>query len=718
MKRIALFLLSIGVAAAGCAHGSAAPAADEETMKTTAATDNPLLAPFETPFGAPPFDRIEPAHFRPAFAAAIAAHEEEIAAIAGAEQEPDFDNTIAALDRSGALLDRVARVFFGLNAAETNDALDAIAKEVAPRLSAHSDAIFQNEALFARIKAVYEKRDALELDAEQSTLLDKTHRDFVRGGAELEAGQKAELSRINEELAGLKVQFGQNVLAENNAFALIIEHEAELAGLPERVIEAAAKAAAERGHEGEWAFTLHKPSLIPFLRYSERRPLREKLFKAYISRGANGDERDNRDIVKRIVELRIRKAELLGHPNYASFALAERMAKTPEAVYTKLRRIWQAALPVAEREAAALQELIESEGGDFALQPWDWWYYAERRRRAQYDLDESALRPYFELERVLQGAFEVASRLYGLRFVPRDDVPVYHPEVRAFEVQEQDGSRVGLLYVDYFPRPGKRGGAWCGTYRQQIRLDGRRVAPVVTNVGNFTRPGDDSPSLLSFEEVTTLFHEFGHALHMLLADTTYAATGEDVKVDFVELPSQIMENWASEPEVLALYAKHHETGEPIPAELVDKLERSRHFNQGFATVEYLAASFLDMDWHTLESAAGIDVAAFEQRSMEAIGLIPQIVVRYKSPYFRHIFASDFYAAGYYSYIWAAVLDADAFEAFRQAGLFDRETASAFREHILEPGGSQDPMVLYKRFRGAEPKIEPLLERRGLLPAED
>jgi peptidyl-dipeptidase Dcp len=707
-------LVAAGLVAALCSACAHSPSGGK-AMSDPSTDGNPFFETWTTPFGVPPFDRIRDEHHGPAFEAGMEQKRREIRTIADDPAPPTFENTLAALDRSGALLQKVSLVFFSLQAADTNERLDQIAQEVAPRLSRLQDDILLDAKLFARIRTVHQERKSLPLDEEQRTLLEETYLDFTLGGAELAADKQAELRAVNERLATLKVQFGQNLRKENNAFELWLESEADLAGLPEAVRASGAKAAAERGQPDRWLFSLHKPSLIPFLQYSALRPLRERMFRAYVERGSHAGPLDNREVLKEIVALRIRKAGLLGRPTFAALQLERRMAREPRAVHELLDRLWQAALPVARREAAALQALIDREGGGFPLEPWDWWYYTEKLRKSEFDLDENELRLYFQLERVLQGAFEVASRLYGLRFLARADLPSYHPEARAFEVQESDGSHLGVLYVDYFPRASKRGGAWCGGFRQQIRLDGKRISPLVTNVGNFTRPTADQPSLLSFEEVTTLFHEFGHALHALLANTTYAATGENVKVDFVELPSQIMENWASEPEVLRLYARHHQTGAVIPDALIEKLHKNRHFNQGFETVEYLAASFLDLAWHGLEWVQELDAGTFEAQTLQRIGLIPQIFSRYQSPNFQHIFASDFYAAGYYSYIWSAVLDADAFEAFRAKGLFDQDTARAFRRHVLERGGAEDPMRLYQRFRGAPPRVEPLLSRRGLAP---
>ncbi|MBW1807434.1 MAG: M3 family metallopeptidase [Deltaproteobacteria bacterium] len=674
---------------------------------------NPFFEEYATPFDAPPFDRIKNEHYLPAFEKAMELHSRQVAEIVGRSEAPTFENTVEALDRAGEPLTRVARTFFGLMSADTNDEMQKIAQKLVPRLSKHKDDILLNQDLFKRVKVIYEKKDELKLNVEQSTLLQELYLDFVRGGADLDDQSKVRLREINKQLSLLNLKFRENILKENNKFEIVLEKKEDLAGLPERVVAAATKAAKERGHEGKWVFTLHKPSLIPFLQFSSRRELREKMFSGYISRGNNGDELDNKENLKKIIALRVEKAKLLGYKTYADFQLVRRMAKNPKNVYKLLDQVWKAALPVAKREAEELQALIKKEGQDFKLQPWDWWYYAEKLRKAKYDLDENELRPYFKLENVLNGAFEVATKLYGIQFKERDDIPKYHKDVRTFEVQEKDGSHIGIFYVDYFPRASKRGGAWCGGYREQSRREGKKITPLIVNVGNFSMPTGDKPALLSFEEVETLFHEFGHALHALLADTTYAGSSDNIKVDFVELPSQIMENWASEPEVLKMYAKHYQTNEPIPDQLIEKLEKSRYFNQGFVTVEYLAACFLDMDWHMLDQAEKLDVVGFETKSLDKIGLIPEIVVRYKSHYFAHIFSGDYYSAGYYSYVWAQVLDADAFEAFKETGLFDQKTAESFRKNILSRGGAEDPMTLYKRFRGAEPEIEPLLKRKGM-----
>ncbi len=685
------------------------------TASTVLAADNPFFSDWNTPFGVPPFDEIKLEHYAPAFEAGMKQHKTEVAAIAESPARPTFENTVEALERSGDLLDRVAMVFFAMKSSMTNDDLQAIAKDVVPKLSEHSDEIRLSAPLFKRIEAVYENKDDLDLTAEQLRLLEENYKSFVRGGAKLSPEKKERLTEINSELSLLSLNFGEHVLKENNRFELVLDDEADLAGLPEGVVAAAAETAKERGHEGKWVFTLHKPSLIPFIQYSERRDLREKLYKGYINRGNNDDELDNKEICAEMAALRVEKADLLGYETHAHFVLEENMAKEPAKVYELLRKLWTPALARAKAEAAEMQEMIDAEGGDFKLQSWDWWYYAEKLKKAKYDLDEEMLRPYLKLENVIDGAFDVATRLFGLQFEERPDVPTYHEDVTCFEVKEADGTHVGLLYVDYFPRKSKRGGAWMSEFRSQSKIDGKDIRPIIYNVGNFSKPTGDKPSLLSFEETETLFHEFGHALHGLLSDCTYESlSGTNVPRDFVEVPSQIMENWASEPEVLKMYARHYETDEPMPDKLIEKIIKARHFNQGFATTEYLAASFLDMNWHTqTEAKPELDTLAFENESLGEIGLIPEIISRYRSPYFQHIFAGG-YSSGYYSYIWSAVLDADAFQAFKETGnLFDKKTAKAFRENVLSKGNSDDPMNLYKKFRGKEPAIEPLLKRRGL-----
>ena len=559
---------------------------------------------------------------------------------------------------------------------------------------------------------VYNNKESFDLNNEQKMLLEKTYKEFVRGGANLGSDDQTRLREINKELSVLTLNFGENVLKEINNFKLIIENKDDLSGLPEPVIRSAEEAAKEAGMEGKWVFTVHKPSMIPFLQYSEKRDLREKIFKAYINLGNNNNQNDNKDIISNIVALRLEKAKLLGYENHASFVLEENMAKTPEAVFNFLQKLWDPAIIVAQNEANDLQKFIAKEGASFNLQPWDWWYYSEKLRKEKYDLDDELLRPYFKLDNVINGVFDVSNKLYGLKFTERFDIPKYQEDVRVFEVQESDGKFVGILYMDFFPRSSKRAGAWMDSFRKQQIIDGVNVTPVISTVFNFTKPSGDKPALLNSEEVSTLFHEFGHALHGLLSKCTYnKLSGTAVPRDFVELPSQIMENWALHPEVMKSYARHYQTGEAIPDELIDKIKKSGLFNQGFITVEYLAASFLDMYWHTLESTVSEDVNSFEKNALDNLGLIPQIVVRYRSTYFNHIFSGG-YSSGYYSYIWAEVLDADAFEAFVETSLFDQEVATAFRKNILEKGGTEDPMTLYVRFRGKEPSIEPLLEEKG------
>ena len=684
------------------------------TTSCTKEEQNPFFTEWKTPFGTPPFNEIENEDYLPAFKEGIRLQQEEIAAITANKEAPTFANTIDALERSGKLLDKVSGVFYNLNSALTSDTMQQIAKEVSPLLSKHHDDINLNAALFARIKSLYEQKSKLNLTVEQNTLLEKYYKDFVRGGANLNDADKEKLRKTNKELSLLSLKFGENVLKENNRFEMVLENKEDLSGLPRNVIAAAAEAAKERGHEGKWVFTLHKPSLIPFIQYSDKRELREKMFKGYITRGDHNDELDNKEIIRKMVNLRIEKAQLLGYKSHADFVLEENMAKTPENVYNLLDKIWDPALVMAKREAAELQKIIYKSGGNFKLMPWDWWYYAEKLRKEKYELDEEVLRPYFKLENVRDGAFEVAHKLYGITFSERNDIPVYHKDVKVFELKEANGKHIGILYTDYFPRASKRGGAWMEAYRKESNMDGKKVTPIICNVCNFSKPTGDKPALLSFEEVLTLFHEFGHALHGLLSDCIYPSlSGTSVARDFVETFSQIMENWASEPQVLKMYARHYKTGEPIPQELIEKIKNSGHFNQGFATVEYLAASYLDMDWHTLTQVKDYDVNKFEIKAMNKIHLIPEIIERYRSTYFSHIFAGS-YSSGYYSYIWAEVLDADAFQAFKENGIFDQKTAESFRKNILSRGGTEEAMVLYKRFRGREPDITPLLERRGLL----
>jgi peptidyl-dipeptidase Dcp len=677
----------------------------------TAPTPNPFFSDWRTPFGVPPFDEIRTEHFLPAIQAAIGEHNREVQAIAKNAAPPSLANTVEALDDSGRLLEKVTSVFSNLTSAETSDALQAIQKQVAPMMAAHRDDVRLDPALFQRVKAVWDGRAALSLDPDQKKLLEDTWKDFVRGGALLPKEGQERLRAINAELAGLSVKFGDNLLKETNAYKLVVEKKEDLAGLPDRVVAGGAEAAKKAGLDGKWVFTLQAPSLWPFLQGADNRDRRRQIFTAYVTRGDHGNESDNKATLARIAALRAERAQLLGYKTHADFVLDENMAKTPARVYEFLDRLWAPAKAKAALEAVDLQAAIKADGKDFALEPWDWSYYAEKVRKAKYDLDEQALRPYFPLDRVREGAFWVSNRLYGITFTELPGLPVYNPEVRAFEVKDADGSHLAVFYVDYHPRPGKRGGAWSSRYRGTWVEKGVSMRPVVVNVCNFSRPAGDAPALLSIEEVETLFHEFGHGLNSILSRVRYRGLASPPR-DFVELPSQIMENWATEPEVLQHYARHWKTGEVIPAALVEKIKKSRQFNQGFLTVEYLAASLLDMGWHTLSEPKEKDATAFEKAAMERIGMPAQIVPRYRSPYFQHIFSGG-YSSGYYGYIWAEVLDADAFQAFKEKGLFDPATARSFRTNVLERGGSEDAMTLYVRFRGKEPSVEPLLERRGL-----
>jgi peptidyl-dipeptidase Dcp len=674
---------------------------------------NPFFSKFNTPFATPPFDLIKSEHFMPAFLKGMEAQKKEVDAILANTEPPSLKNTVEALERTGLALDNVSSVFYGLQGANTNDDIQKIANDVAPLLSKHRDDINLIPKLFARVKSVYEQRSTLGLNAEQMKLLDDMYKNFVRGGANLSPENKERFRKINEELSILGLKFDENVLKETNNFKLVIDKKEDLDGLPQSAVDGAADAAKKTGLAGKWVFTVQKPSMIPFLQYAKNRNLREKLLKAYISRGDQNNEFDNKAIVSRMASLRVERANLLGYKTHADYVEEKNMSKTPAAVYELLEILWTPALKNAMKERDALQELVKKEGGTFKIEPWDWWYYSEKERKAKYDLDENELRPYFLLDNVIKGAFEVATRLYGLTFAERNDIPKYIDESKVFEVKRADGSHLGVLYTDYFPRPGKQAGAWCGGFRGQEWRDGKNVTPLVYNVGNFSRPTGDKPALLSPEEVETLFHEFGHALNSLLQNQTYRSLG--VPGDFVELPSQIMENWAFDPEVLRMYAHHYKTGETIPRQLIDKISNSGKFNQGFITVEYLAACYLDMDWHSLTTPAQVDATTLEKQSLDKIHLMPEIVVRYRSTYFKHIWsAGGGYDAGYYYYIWAAVLDADAFEAFKEKGLFDQATAALFREHVLAKGATDDAMKQYEKFRGKKPSIEPLLKKRGLL----
>lgn len=675
--------------------------------------DNPLLAVYDTPYEVPPFHLIKNEHFKPAILEAIQIQQNEIDAIANSNSMPSFYNTIAALENSGNLLKRITTVFFNLNTANTNDTLQALAQEIAPELAKHNDNIYLNEKLFARVKTIWETQIELKLNAEEAKLLENKYKAFLRNGAGLTAEKKERLRKINEELSVLSLKFGDNVLAENNAYELVIDDKEDLAGLPQQVIAAAAEDAAAKDKKGKWVFTLHNSSVMPFLQYAKNRELRKSIWEAYQRRGNNGNELDNRINVVQISNLRSERARLLGYKNHAEYVLEERMAKTPENVYELLDKLWKPALAKARAEEADIKKLMAADGINDDVQPYDWRYYTEKIRQQRFDLDEQELKPYFSLENVRNGIFEVTGKLYGLQYKELKDVPKYHKDVTVWEVTNEKGEHIGILYMDFFPRASKKGGAWMTSYRKQKNDGEKRIAPIISIVCNFSKPTGDAPALLTFDETTTFFHEFGHALHGLLSNVTYESlSGTSVYTDFVELPSQIMENWAAEPEVLKMYAKHYKTGEVIPDVLIEKLQQAATFDQGFATVEYLAASYLDLNYHTLTEPLSQNVVPLEKESMEKIGLINSIIPRYRSTYFNHIFNGG-YSAGYYSYIWSGVLDTDAFEAFKNTSLFDEDTARSFRMNILERGGTADPMILYKQFRGAEPSIEPLLRKRGL-----
>lgn len=675
---------------------------------------NPLLTQWDTPYQIPPFEQVKPEHFMPAFIKAMEVHSAEIDAIVNNSEEPTFENTIIALQEAGELLSNVQAVFGSVSGVNSNDEIIAIAKELSPLTSKHSNEIRLNDALFERVKSVYDKREELGLDADQMRLLTETYDGYVRGGSLLPADKKEELKKLNSDISALQLAFGQNLLKETAAWTLLIEDEKDLAGLSQAQIETAAARAEKAGQKG-WQFGLDNPSIMPFLQSADNRELRTKMLDAYLNRCNNGNENDNKEVIKQLVTLRLKKAQLFGYENHAQYVLEDRMAKTPEAVYALLDQLWTPALRSAKRELADIKALAKKDGITDVTAA-DWRYYFEKARSANFNLSEEELRPYFKLENVREGIFYVANKLYGITFNQIENVPLPHPEAVAFECKEADGTLLGVIFMDMFSRPGqKRGGAWCGGFRSQSYKDGQRIIPLVTIVGNFTRPSGDKPALLSSDEANTYFHEFGHALASLLKDVKYKGLGGMTR-DFVELPSQIMEHWVFEPEVLKVYAKHYETGEVIPAELIEKLDKAGKYGQGFATTEYLAASLLDMDFHMLtsvEEAEAIDVEQFETKTLGDRGLISQIPSRYKAPYFNHTFGGG-YTAGYYSYIWAEVLDCDAYQAFVETGdIFNKEVATKFRNEVLARGGEDEAMNLYVNFRGKEPGIEPLLKNRGL-----
>ena len=673
-------------------------------------TDNPFLSEFETPYGTPDFNRIKVEHYEPAFLKGIKQQNEEIKAIVENPDEPSFENTIVALDNSGEILARVSGVFFALTEADTNDEMMALEAKIAPMLSEHSDNIFLNQELYKRVAAVHAQEEAgkIQLTTEQHYLLDKYYKEFIRSGAGLDAQKQERLREINKQLSTLTIEFGNHVLADNNDYLLVVDKKEDLAGLPDAVIAGAAQEAKAHGKDGKWVFTLQESSRTPLLQYAQNRELRKNIYQAYTSLGNRGNANDNKEVLKKVLALRLEKAQLMGFNNFAEYQLADNMAKNPKNALDLLYGLWEYSIKNAKAEAAELQKIMDREGKGEKLEAWDWWYYAEKLRQEKYDLNEDAIKPYFSQEDVHNGLCTVVNKLYGITLTPYDSISVYNKDVKTYIVKDADGSLLGVFYSDYMPRASKRSGAWMSNFREQQE----GVRPLIYNVASFTKPAGDLPSLLTIDEARTMYHEFGHALHGLLTQCKYkGVSGTSVAQDFVELPSQIMEHWAVSPEVLKMYAKHYQTREAIPDSLIAKIENQALFNQGFMTTELLAAAILDMEMHCLTTMEGFDVLQFEKQLMDKLGLIPQIAPRYRSTYFNHIMGG--YAAGYYSYIWAERLDTDAFEAFKEHGLFDQATATSFRKNILEKGGSDDPMKLYVTFRGAEPSLDALLKTRGL-----
>ena len=684
-----------------------------QSQEKNQTTMNPFFETYTTPYEVPPFDLIKNEHFKPAILEGIRKQEAEINAIVSNTDKPSFENTILAMENSGKLLAKVSTVFYNLNSANTNEEIQAIAKELAPKLSAHNDNINLNEVLFKKIKIVWSNQANLNLNKEQTKILENLYKNFVRSGANLSEENKKRLREINSEMAVATLKYGQNILAETNSYELVISNKNDLAGLPNELIETAAADAKAKGKYGKWVFTLSNSSVMPFLQYSSNRKLRKEIWNAYQMRANHNNDKDNKELAIKIANLRGEKARLLGYATHADYVLEKSMAKNPETATKLLNDLWVPALNMANKEAADIKVMMQKDGIKDEVQPYDWRYYSEKIRKERFDLDEQEMKPYFSLEKTREGVFTVCGKLYGLQFKPLNNVPKYHEDVTVWEVTEADGKHVGILYMDFHPRTSKRGGAWMTSYRTQKTENGKRIAPVVSIVCNFTKPTENAPALLTFDEVSTFFHEFGHALHGLLSNVTYESlAGTSVPRDFVELPSQIMENWAAEPEVMRMYAKHYKTGQVIPDALIEKMQKAGTFDQGFTTTEYLAASILDMQYHTQKAAITVDAETFEKEAMTKINLPNTIIPRYRSTYFNHIFAGG-YSAGYYSYIWSGVLDTDAFEVFKINGLFNSDYAKSFRKNVLEKGGTEDPMELYKSFRGAEPSVAPLLRKRGL-----
>ena len=702
-KIIPMIALSI-IVMASCTH-------DKKQAETPA---NPFLSEYQTPFKVVPFDKIKTEHYMPAFEAGMKEQLAEIDAIVNNTETPTFQNTILPYDKSGETLSRVSNVFFNILECNSDDELMALAEQVMPLLSKHGDAIAMNPKLFEKIDYVYQHRNEMGLDEQQIRVVEKYHQDFVRSGAALPDDKKAELSKINEQLSTLSLQFGNNLLKENGNYKLVIENQADLAGLPQSSIDAAAEQAKADGMDGKWVFTLSKPSLIPFLQFAENRELRKQMYLAYYNRGDNGNEFDNKNLIKEMLRLRQQKAQLLGYDNHANYVLAVNMAHDAATVDQFLADIFNPAQELAKKELAEMQAIADKEGANIKLEGWDWWYYAEKLRKEKYDFDENYIKPYLSVDNVRNGMFSAANKLYGVTFTKNNTIPVYYPGVETYEVKEANGDFLGILYLDYYPRASKSGGAWCTEFRTAGHdINGNKVYPLVSLVMNFTPPTDNTPALLNWDETETMWHEFGHSLHAFFSDGLYSRTCGAVPHDFVELPSQIMENWAAEPEVIRMYAKHYQTGEVMPDSLIQKIENSALFNQGFMTTELIAASILDMKFHELTDVENLDVDAFEKQQMDAIKLIPEILPRYRATNFSHIFNGG-YSAGYYGYTWAEVLDKDAFNYFKTSGnLFNPEIAKAFRQHCLQDGGNDEGMVQYRKFRGQDPEKAPYLKARGL-----
>ena len=672
---------------------------------------NPFLNDYETPFKIPPFEEIEFAHYEPAFDIGMREHLKEIEEIANNQQEPTFENTIEAMERSGETLDKVANVFFNLLGSNTNDDMDALAMKISPKLSAHNDSILLNKELFKRIKELFDNKGSFNLTTEQNRLLEETYKRFIRSGANLDNQSMERLTQINSSLSSLSVQFDQNVLKETNSYSMVIENEEDLDGLPAEEIRQASLIADSEGQSGKWVFKPTRVSMYPFLTYSTQRDLREELYNSYIQRGDNDNEYDNKEIIAKMISLRKEKASMMGFDSHSDYVLDNTMAKTPENVNKLLQTIWNPGVEKAKGEVEEMQKLITDEGGNFKLAAWDWWHYSEKLRQEKFDFKEEEVKPYFSEDKVLAGAFDVAQKLFDITFTERNDLPKYRENIRSFIVEDLNKKVIGIFYTDFTLRPNKGGGAWMNTFRSQSKFDGE-IIPIVINVCNFPPENADGVSLLSFEQVETLFHEFGHGLHGLLSDAQYPSlSGTSVTRDYVEFPSQMMENWAREPSVIKTFAKHYETGETIPEDLLNKISAAGTFNEGFATTEYVAAAHLDMAYHTDQDLIE-DIDKFEDETLNDLGLIPEIESRYRSTYFGHIFAGG-YSSGYYSYLWTEVLEADAFEAFKDKGLFDKETADKLKKYVYAAGNTDDLMTQYVRFRGKEPEIEPLLKKRGL-----